>query len=214
MFSNYERLMPEDMFRFECKCCGECCRNVKSSVMLESLDLFKLARHLELETSEVAEKYAEVATVAWGAPIFVMKTKPTNDVCVFLKSGRCEIQEAKPRACRLYPLSACSDDNFDDLVILKTPEKTFHYVGTEHLAGEWLSENMDDESRSYVLTECLLLRKIGKILRRIPRDREDNVNRLMIMYRYILFDTGEDFIPQYTRNMERLRVLLTELIKK
>jgi len=70
---------------------------------------------------------------------------------------------------------------------------------------------MDDESHLYVLMECLLLREMGKILRRIPRNREDNVNRLMIMYRYILFDTTEDFIPQYTRNMERLRVLLSGL---
>jgi len=209
MFSNYERLMPEDTFRFECKNCGKCCRHVKGSVMIESLDLFNLARYLELEMSEVAEKYAEVAMVAWGAPIFVMKTKPVNDVCVFLKSGRCSIQEAKPKACRLYPLSAGPNDDFDDLVILKTPERTFHYVGEEHWAGEWLSENMDDESQLYVLTECLLLRKIGKILRRIPRNMEDNVNRLMIMYRYILFDTGEDFIPQYTRNMERLKALLS-----
>jgi len=213
MFSDFVRLMPEDTFKFKCKNCGDCCRNVKRTVMLESLDLFRLARYLNLDVSDTALKCAETATLAWGMPILVMKTKPVNDVCCFLKSGKCGIQQVKPRTCRLYPLSAGPDGDLKNLIILKSRERAFHCTGEEHKAGEWLSDNMDDESRSFILTEYRLLHNLGKIARQIPRSNENRVNELMIIYRYLLFDTDMEFMPQYERNMAKLEELLSELIK-
>jgi Fe-S-cluster containining protein len=164
-------------------------------------------------TAEFAAQYTEAKTVAWGAPILLLKSKPIGDVCVFLKSGKCSIQAVKPRACRCYPLSVGSDDDMKNLIALKSLERDFHYVGREYHVEDWISANMDEESRQYVLTECRLLREIGGVLKRIPRNREDEVNRLMLLYRYFMFDTDSDFMPQYARNMARMKISLEKLTK-
>ena len=207
-------IMPEETFRFECRNCGDCCRNVRGAVMIESLDLFRLARHLKKDLAEVAEQCAEAVSLSWGAPILVMKTKPVGDVCVYLKSGRCGIQPAKPRTCRLYPMSMGPDDkDLKEVRVFKSSERAFHYTGPEHQTGEWVAANMDDESYNYIITEYRLLRELGKIMRRIPRDREDAVNWQMLRYRYFLFETDQDFMPQYVRNMARLKLELEQLTK-
>ena len=211
-YSKFVQLTPEETFLFECRNCGDCCRKVKGAVMIESLDLFQIARHLGMETSEVANQYTEIAMVAWGAPILVLRTKAIGDVCVFLKSGRCGIQPAKPRACRLYPLSSGLDDDMKGLIILKSSERDFHYTGQRYLAGDWLRHNMDDESCNYVITESRLLREIGQVLRRIPCERENDVNQLMLLYRFLLFDTHSDFMLQYTRNMTKLKSELERIV--
>ena len=201
-----EEILADETFRFECCGCGECCRDIKDKVMIESLDLFRIAQHLKLDVAEVANQYTEAVTLCWGAPILVMKTKLTGDVCCFLKSGRCSIQPVKPRACRLYPLSMGPDDkDIKNVLVFKSSERAFHYTGKEHIAGEWVAENMDNESYAYILTEFRLLKEIGKLLRRIPRYKEPEVNQQMIMYRYILFETDQDFMSQYVRNMAQLK---------
>lgn len=37
---------PSDRFPFRCRMCGACCRHVRESVPLESLDAFRLAKYL------------------------------------------------------------------------------------------------------------------------------------------------------------------------
>jgi len=215
--NTYTELKPipaDETFNFECKSCGDCCRDIRSQVMIESLDLFNIAKHLKLEIAEAAEQYTEVALLCWGAPVLMLKTKIIGDVCVFLKSGKCEIQQAKPRACRLYPLSMGPDkNNLSNVLVFKSTEKSFHYKGQTHVAGEWVADNMDSESHAYVITEYRLLRELGNVLRLIAREREYEVNNLMLMYRYFLFDTEKNFMLQYVKNMAQLKKELEKLIK-
>jgi len=182
--------------------------------MIESLDLFLLACHLKMETAEVANLHTEVANIAWGAPILVLKSKPIGDVCIFLKSGKCSIREFRPRACRLYPLSVGPDNDMKNLIALKSSERDFHYIGQEHRVSDWIADNMNGESQDYVITECRLLREMGRILRCIPRNLENDVKRLMLLNRYLMFDTDSDFMSQYIRNMERLKRELENLAKR
>jgi len=204
-----EEIKAGDTFRFECKGCGECCRDIKDKVMVESLDLFRIAKHMKLDVPEVANKYTEAVMLTWGVPVLVLKTKLVGDVCCFLKSGKCSIQQAKPRTCRLYPLSIGPDDKFiKSMLIFKSSERAFHYTGTEHIVGEWVSDNMDGEAYNYVYTEYQLLKELGEILGRIPKYKEPEVSQQMILYRYILFETDQDFMEQYVQNMASLKEVL------
>jgi len=214
-YDRFQILKPEDTFRFECRCCGECCRNVEQQVMVESLDLFRIARHLDIDTAEAANRYTTATLISWGAPILLLKTKLAGDVCVFLKSGKCGIQAIKPRACRLYPLTlglGPGEENLKDFIIYKSPEKPFHYNGPEQCADEWVKANFDDEARAYISSEYEYIRSFGKMMRQIPKKHEATVERLMLLYRYFYFDTDQAFMPQFLRNMVCLTQKLQDLI--
>jgi Fe-S-cluster containining protein len=203
---NYPELQPSETFYFTCQMCGECCRNVNKAVMVESLDLYRMARHLKMDVADAADKYLEAANVAWGAPILLLQTTGADNACVFLQNGKCSIQPAKPRACRLYPLSVGPDDqNLSQFHIFNVSEKRHHNISQIHRTGAWVAANMRKEDREYIRFEYPALRTLGKIMRRIPRDREDNVTFLMIKYRFVLLETGQAFLPQFKRNMALLK---------
>ena len=78
--------------------------------MVESLDLYRLARFLNMEMGNVCLQYTDTVFLAWGFPVLMLKTKPHMDACIFLKSSRCSVHGAKPRACRTYPLGTGPND--------------------------------------------------------------------------------------------------------
>ena len=209
---NAKVLHESDTFDFTCNCCSDCCRNVENTVMVESLDLFRIARHLRLETSQVFEEYTEFRTVAWGAPILLMKTKGDDNSCVFLESGRCSIRDARTRACRLYPLSIGPNDDLTGRIILKSPERGFHYSGQTHKAGDWVDANMDSEDTAYIWHEYRMFKTLGRIMSRIPRERENEVLTQMMIFRFIMFDTDCDFMTQFENNMKQLKMRLEQMV--
>jgi Fe-S-cluster containining protein len=213
-YTQCKPLRPEETFRFECRQCGECCRHVKAAVMIESLDLFKLARHFNLDTADVANWYLEAVTIEWGAPILVLKTKQHEDACVFLKAGKCSIQAVKPRVCRLYPLSVGPDDkNPDSFLFFNVSDQEHHFHGPEYRIGDWTDTNFNEEDREYIKTEYRAIHECGKLMKRIPREYEDRVIFQMLRYRYFQFETDEDFLRQYALNMAFLKRELQALVK-
>lgn len=102
----------KEHFPFQCRQCGACCRHVKESVPLESLDAFRLAKYLRDRgepiqcMDDVLAKYAiPVLLHESGYMVFMLSTVGPDDACVFLKDNKCTIHVAKPRACRTYPIS-------------------------------------------------------------------------------------------------------------
>jgi Fe-S-cluster containining protein len=182
--------------------------------MVESLDLFRIARHLQLETAEVMDLHTDVRMVAWGAPILTMRTHGADNSCVFLDGNKCDIEAVKPRACRTYPIvvgPSLSELDLVNRIILKSPERQFHYRGKSHRAGDWADTNMDTETIEYLKMEYGAFQEMGRILARIPRECEKSVLTQMFLNRYVFFDMSEDFLPQYARNMERLKSQLKNM---
>jgi len=200
-------------FQFECCQCGECCRNVKDSVMLESLDLFRIAKHLNMDTAEVSNMYAKTISLDWGMPILVMKTKQHEDACVFLKSGKCSIHSLNPRACRTYPiLVGHTGDSGGYQHFVLSDKHRRHLAGKEYRINDWVDTHLTQEDREYIETEMRVLREIGKILKRLSRSCEERVNFLMLRYRYFLYEIDHDFMRQYNRNMAMLKIDLEKML--
>ena len=102
-----------ERIQFECHHCGACCRNIKESVPLESLDVYRIAKLLKEQNNVFDSIDAMLFWYAVPIPlnecgyfIYALKTVGENDACIFLKDNLCTIQTAKPRACRTYPLAA------------------------------------------------------------------------------------------------------------
>ena len=107
LMENVTPIAWNERIHFECHHCGACCRHVKDSVPLESLDVYRIARFLQshdksLDSIEnLLSMYAEPVPIhECGYFIYTLKTVGADDACIFLKDNRCTIQAAKPRACR------------------------------------------------------------------------------------------------------------------
>ena len=65
---------------FRCRLCGECCRCVKDSIMLEPIDIYRLTRYLREQgesvsgTEDVLAKYAHASWLDDRLPIFLLNT--------------------------------------------------------------------------------------------------------------------------------------------
>jgi len=208
----YIPINPEDKFQFQCKMCGDCCRNVKDAIMLESLDLFRIAQHLGKETAEVSAMYADVGFLSWGFPILLLKTKAYMDVCVFLKSGKCSINSAKPRVCRTYPLGVGPVDNNQDFAYFIVSKKTHHFTGESHCVRNWFDENLNAEDREFMKLDVRFADEFGQAMKGIKEDDklEKEIMSLILLYKYFMFDIAEPFMRQYTRNM----AILSNKLKK
>lgn len=213
-------VMPNDEFSFQCSRCGECCRNVEHCIMLESLDVFRIARYFKQignpvqSIEEILEVCATVMPLTnYGYPIFLIKTTGPKKECVFLNSGNCSIQPAKPRTCRLYPLSAgpgVRDGSFDYFMV---SQKQFHYRGRRIRVGDWMEDNFKPEDREFTSMEYRTAKELAWLLRKLE-DKGVSIRRVLfpiLFYKYYNFDVDAPFMPQYINNIENLIRVLRDL---
>lgn len=76
-----------DRFPFKCRMCGACCQHVRESVPLESLDAFRLAKHLRDKGEKVngMEDVLAAYAVTQGAVIILIPIRCGSG----LKSSEC-----------------------------------------------------------------------------------------------------------------------------
>ena len=210
----FKLVLSGDYFQFDCSGCGDCCRNVRDSIMVESLDIYRLARFLGLEMSEVILRYTDTAFLAWGFPVFMLKTKEHQDACIFLKDSRCSVQQVKPRTCRLYPLGVGPDDKgTGEWLNFIVSKKQHHFKGRRRNVGDWVSENLTPDERAFVIADYNYAGELARLIKAVGKRHEDRIIELILFFKYTAFDMPEDFQPQYTRNMEQLKKQLKALIR-
>lgn len=144
----------KDCVDYQCRRCGQCCRHIKDSLMVESLDAYRLANYLRgrdpniCTIDDVLTRYCEPMPLTQECfPIFMLKTTGTDDSCIFLKDGLCSIYEARPRTCRIYPFSVGPGERGRDLntasaltaisSIISPVERSPSKTGFTAISPEW-----------------------------------------------------------------------------
>ncbi len=182
--------------------------------MLEPYDLFRIARHITHKKrncsgiEDVIQKYADVKTIGDSVfPVFLLKTRGQRKECVFLEDGRCGIYEARPRACRLYPMGAWPNDAMDGFDYFIATERPSHFKDSAIRAGGWMDRNFSSYDREVTLLDAVATVELAPILRDLENNgaNRDSLLQMMSLHRYILFETAEPFIPQFMRNIAWLK---------
>jgi Fe-S-cluster containining protein len=190
--------------------------------MLESLDAYRIARYLKPTGHEfdgVATVFADYATPkllssALEYPIFLMNTAGARNACVFLKDNRCSVRTAKPRTCRMYPLSAGQNGRLDGFDYFIVSQKRHHFSGTNIRVGDWMDENFSEEDRAFVLMDIRSAAALAPILRALKKARVDEARVLepLLFYKYFNFELDEPFLPQCERNNDVLLRVLRRML--
>lgn len=199
-----------DRFPFQCRRCGACCRHVRQSVPLETLDAFRLATYLRDRgepincIDDVLARYTEpVLLHESGYTVFMLKVVGPEDACVFLQDNRCTIYEVNPRACRTYPISVGPDGHggYEQYLSMELPQ---HFHGPQMSVKKWVQKRCSSQDREFWELDVGSARELAQLLERIPQERKARAMFLFLLYRYSDFDLDKAFIPQFRNNTEKL----------
>ncbi len=105
---NKRQLGAESSFCFECQpkvdCFTRCCSDV--NIVLTPADILGLARRTGLSTRDFLEKHTLTPlTKELHLPIVMLRMGETPEKrCPFVTAQGCSVYEARPWACRMYPV--------------------------------------------------------------------------------------------------------------
>lgn len=199
-----------DHFPFQCRRCGACCRHVRQSVPLETLDAFRLARYLRDRgepiscIDDVLAKYTEpVLLHESGYTVFMLKVAGPEDACIFLRDNRCTIHEVNPRACRTYPISVGPDGHggCEQYLSMEQPQ---HFHGPQMSVKKWVQKRCSSQDREFWELDVGSARELAQLLGKVPQEQKARAMFLFLLYRYSDFDLEKAFIPQFRSNTEKL----------
>lgn len=217
---NTRPVTSSEQVSFHCKRCGACCRHVRESVPLNTLDAYRLAKYLRsrgehidcLDT--VFARYTEpVLLHESGFTVFMLNATGPDDTCIFLKDNRCTIQQAKPTACRLYPFAVepAPDGGYKYLLSM---EQSHHFKGGQVQAGRWMKKFFTSEDGEFMRIDMGSAPVIALLMGKIPESRQKRALTLYLWYRFSDFDLGRPLVEQYRQNTSTLIAKLKKMQKE
>ncbi|WP_456329060.1 YkgJ family cysteine cluster protein [Archaeoglobus sp.] len=106
MYAIYRTEGIEVAIPFECRMCGKCCEKLSQCVY------DPLSGKIIAETEFGLFDYIELDVDA-KSPVLIK-------LCPFLKDGKCEVHEIRPKSCRDFPLTERGDCGVDARVTEKS----------------------------------------------------------------------------------------------
>lgn len=221
MASDAIPVKPQDEISFTCRRCGSCCRNVEGQIMLEPLDAYQLGRFLrqhggEIQSIEdVYSQYAEPMLLAEGFPIFTLKTVGPERACVFLQDSLCQVYESRPRVCRLYPFSATGGQRGRRFAFYQCFDlHRGHFDGSRISVKDWMYQNFSKDAQSFVEADAAAMPELGRLLRELGPDGQQDCLFQLLYYRYYNFDLDLPFMEQYQANHQALMAELQQRLDR
>ena len=141
-------LTADDHADIECNDCigceNSCCRELSSSITLDSFDMALLKRGLGKSFDELLEENLSEFKMINGAPVPILGNKPDKSECVFLREdGRGSIHPYRAGICRMYPLARLWQGNGNFAYYLQPGECT-HRTTKSTKVADWLGyEDME-----------------------------------------------------------------------
>lgn len=219
------QLKLDDTLPFSCTHCGGCCTH-QEELLLNPLDLFRLAKELRITIEQWIEQYGE-CYIGKDSRMPIVRIHPQGKTrrCPLLKNNKCSVHKAKPSVCGLYPLGrtiryVADEKGRPDME--KSEVIYFHsgcFCGSQtghQTVREWLEEFHLLESESFLIQWSQVLMETSQFLRRLEKmiTDQDIMNMTWSMVYVLLFiqyDTGKEFQPQFDSNVEELRKHITAI---
>ena len=122
-------------FNFECKFCGNCCKQML--IRLTPFDIINLAQSLKLPTYDFISEYVvflKAPNIKWFLAA-LKHVKKGN--CMFKKGKKCSVHFSRPLPCRLFPVGR-KDNTY---ILHKTEYCKGHISNSKFILEEWLNDS-------------------------------------------------------------------------
>ena len=214
------RMTREDTFTFAChpgvSCFGDCCGDV--NIFLTPLDVLRLKNRLGMSSSEFLEKHTILpgdGGRSMPAPVLRM-SEDEKRKCPFFGDAGCSVYDARPWACRMYPLGFASpppgESSEDPFFFLVKEDQCHGFTGGREISvARWMEEQGVEEYDE----SGALFRDIADG-NRLPKWKEEDPRKVQMFFmatydidtfRRFVFDTT--FLDRFDVSREE-----TERIRK
>lgn len=220
-----QRLKLDDTLPFLCTHCGGCCTH-QEELLLNPLDLFRMAKELGMTMEQWMEQYGE-CYIGEDSRIPIVRIRPQGETrrCPLLKNNKCSVHKAKPSVCGLYPLGRTiryvldeqGKPNMEKSEVIYFHSGCFCGRQTGHqTVREWLEEFHLLESESFFIQWSQVVAETSIFLRELEKviTNQDIMNMawsMVCVLLYAQYDTGKEFRPQFDRNVKELRKNITAI---
>lgn len=208
-----------DTLPCSCTHCGGCCVH-QEELLLNPLDLFRLAKELEITVEQWLDQYGE-CYIGEESRMPILRIRPQGETrrCPLLKNNKCSVHKAKPSVCGLYPLGRSvryAMDKQGKLDMEKSEVIYFHsgcFCGSQNghqTVREWLEEFHLLESEPFFIQWSHVVMETSRFLHWQEKKfmNQDIMNMawdMILGLLYVRYDTREEFQPQFERNVQELK---------
>lgn len=204
---------PNDMVKADChgcEGCSQCCRGMGNSIILDPLDVYRLARGLQKELPELIGVAVELNVVD-GVILPNLTMGGEEEACTFLnEAGRCSIHAFRPGICRLFPLGRYYE-NGSFKYFLQTQECT-EKIRTKIKVSKWIDTPELEKNQAFITTWHYLLNQVEELVAESEDENfRKNLNMFLLNTFYMApYDVQKDFYEQFWERLERFRQIVPE----
>lgn len=206
-------LKPDDTFHFECKMCGNCCRNRSEPIVLTGVDLFLIASYLKITMQEAISRYTEYNLGSRShIPVLTLRER-IDGSCSLLRNGRCIVQESKPIVCALFPLGRYYDLRDHAFHYFMNPKacKRGEKTSDGYTLQQWLDKFRIKETEEMCVAWNQLVTGLVNTFSRINKDSLSGQMMGALFYAlYLGYEPDEPYIPQVKACMGAIKDILKE----
>ncbi|MCL2393013.1 MAG: YkgJ family cysteine cluster protein [Oscillospiraceae bacterium] len=215
----------DDTFQFKCLECGKCCRH-REDLLLNSRDLFNVAKKLGISTEQALEQYCETY-IGRDSKVPVARLKPqgAGRVCPLLKGSKCSVHDSKPTICAAFPLGRIIEgEEISDGLQSDKPMKLQYILNPiscgrrkhKHTVRSWLEKfNIPIDDEFYILWSQLILTLSSAVREYEEQGMSDALLGLLWQNigsaLYVAYDTEADFMQQFMKNCTTIQGLFSIL---
>lgn len=191
-----------------CRGCSACCEGMDDTIILDPLDVYRLAGHLACTFDGMIGRHVELH-VQGGLILPSLKMDGQTGKCTFLGGdGRCTVHPYRPGFCRIFPLGRYYEDG-DYTYILQIHECPMPNK-TKVKVKRWIDTPEPARNRAFINTWHGLLKELQGRIRAAGDDvtvRNLNLFFLRVFYRDP-YEQERDFYDQFGERMEEMEKLL------
>ena len=188
----------------DCEGCSACCRGMGTSIVLDPLDVNRLACGLQMTFEELLSENVELNVVDG---LILPNLKMVEEKCGFLnEEGRCCIHPIRPGICRLFPLGRYYENGgFRYFLQVNECRKENR---SKVKVKKWIDIPDMDKNRKFINQWHGLQKEMQDRLAQCEEVLQKNLTLQFLKIFYLTPYTKDDFYAQFESRYRTIRSIL------
>lgn len=193
----------------DCKGCSDCCQGMGNTVVLDPLDVYRLAINLHKTQEQILTEELKLDAID-GNILPHLKMEGAQEKCSFLnKEGRCSIHAFRPGICRLFPLGRYYENgSFQYFLQVHECSKTNR---SKIKVKKWIDTPNLNQYEKFVNDWHYFLKDVQSVLQGSEdTDLIRNLNLYVLNVFYVKpYEKEQDFYEQFHGRLKAAQELLS-----